>query len=37
MGLLKKVLKAIAQPAINNHKGKVGEYYCYSQFHIINY
>ena len=25
MGLLKKVVKAIAQPAINNHKGKVGE------------
>ena len=25
MGLLKKVVKSIAQPAINNHKGKVGE------------
>lgn len=25
MGLLKKVVKAIAQPAINNYKGKVGE------------
>ena len=25
MSLLKKVVKAIAQPAINNHKGKVGE------------
>ena len=25
MGLLKKVVKAIAHPAINNHKGKVGE------------
>ena len=25
MGLLKKMVKTIAQPAINNHKGKVGE------------
>ena len=25
MGLLKKMIKTIAQPAINNHKGKVGE------------
>ena len=25
MGLLKKIVKSIAQPAINNHKGKVGE------------
>ena len=25
MGLLKKLVKAVAQPAINNHKGKVGE------------
>lgn len=25
MGILKKMVKSIAQPAINNHKGKVGE------------
>jgi hypothetical protein len=25
MGLLKKIVKAVAQPAINNYKGKVGE------------
>lgn len=25
MGLLKKIVKAVARPAINNHKGKVGE------------
>ena len=25
MGLLKKLVKAVAQPAINNYKGKVGE------------
>lgn len=25
MSLLKKIVKAVAQPAINNHKGKVGE------------
>lgn len=25
MGILKKIVKAVAQPAINNHKGKVGE------------
>ena len=25
MGLLKKIIKTVAQPAINNYKGKVGE------------
>ena len=25
MGMLKKIIKTIAQPAINNYKGKVGE------------